>query len=465
MRKKALVLCLGLWLIAGVFSQETPEKRQFTLRTAIKTARKQNPISRAADFDVESASLNIKKAIIQKYMPIMDFKFHTGLVPAARGDINFSPDKQTDLDDLGPFFKLDLELIQPLYTFGKATSAVRAAREGFHAEESRKNHILEELSFRVVQAYWGLASAQKVELLAEDSQESYQLLLSEVQKRVDDEESDVDDADLLEAKSLHFDVERIKQESIERMALARIAFNTLLYLDPNELVSTAVEPSPAFNPEESLLEEIVIMAEKIRPDIQGLEAATRAIEAKLAIAKSQRFPNVFLFAGLNYAHAGNRQDQTNPFAVDSFNYRSLGAGIGSKWNPNIFQHNAEIHKSRAEYNATMARMRSLKNNIRLDVTKAFFTAQKDLNLLEAARKSLRSTKTWLRVSYDNWEMGIGESWRLIRAYEAYYRMRSLEIEREYAFNISLAKLGNTLGDIDSYVRWVRNGKVSISETH
>jgi len=457
------MLCLSL--VSAVFSQETADKNHFTLNTAIMTAREQNPIGKAADFDVEKASMNIRKAIIQKYIPMLDFKFHTGLVPAAEGDIFYSPDKQTDLDGLGPFFRLDLELVQPLYTFGKATSAVKAAREGFHAEESRKDFLIEELSFRVVQAYWGLASAQKVELLAADSQESYQLLLSEVQKRLDNEESDVDDADLLEAKSLHFDVERIKQESIERMALARTAFNTLLYLDPKEEVSTATEPSPSFNPDEDLLEELVVMAEKTRPDMQGLHAATQAIEAKLALAKSRRFPNIFLFAGLNYAHADNRQDQTNPFAVDNFNYRSLGAGIGLRWDLNIFQHDAEIRQSRAEYNATIERMKSLKNNIRLEVTKAFIEAQKNFNLLEAARESLKTTKTWLRVSYDNWEMGIGESWRLIRAYEAYYRMRSLEIEREYVYNVSLAKLGNMLGEIDAYLRWVGNGKVTINEAH
>ena len=103
-----LLLCL--LLVAGVFSQETPERKQFTLNTAIRTARDQNPIGKAANFDVEKASMNIKKAIIRKYMPIMDLKFNTGLVPAAEGDIFFSPDKQTDLDGLGPFFKLDLEL-------------------------------------------------------------------------------------------------------------------------------------------------------------------------------------------------------------------------------------------------------------------------------------------------------------------------------------------------------------------
>ncbi|MFC2164545.1 TolC family protein [Acidobacteriota bacterium] len=463
MRIKVHFLLLSLLLVSGIFSQETSLKKQYTLNTAIMTAREQNPIGKAADFDVEKASMNIRKAIIQKYIPILDFKFHTGLVPAAKGDIFSSPDKQTDLDGLGPFFRMDLELIQPLYTFGKATSAVNAAREGFHAEESRKDFLLEELSFRVVQAYWGLSSAQKIELLAVDSQESYQLLLSEIQKRVDNEESDVDDTDLLEAKSLHFDVERIKQDSIERMVLARTAFNTLLYLDQYEEVSTAIEPSPSFKPSENLLEELIMMAGKTRPDVQGLSAATKAIEAKMAIAKGQRFPNIFLFAGLNYAHADNRQDQTNPFAVDNFNYRSLGAGIGLRWNLNIFQHNADIQKSRAEYNATIERMKSLKNNIRLEVTKAFIEAQKNFNLLEAARKSLKSTKTWLRVSYDNWEMGIGESWRLIRAYEAYYRMRSLEIEREYAYNVSLAKLGNMLGDIDSYVGWVQNGRVTINE--
>jgi len=465
MTKIFRIMILTQLLLLAVFSEEMPEKEVFTLKTAIMTACEQNPLGQAARFDVQMASSTVKKAIIKKYLPNMDFKFQTGFVPEARGDIFFSPDKQTDLDRLGPFFKLDLELIQPLFTFGKVTSAVNAAREGLNAQESQRDLILDELSLRVSQAYWGFASAQKVERLAADSQESYQQLLDEVQKRVSDPDSEVDDADLLEAKSLYFEVERIKQESIERMAIAKKTFTILLYLEPGAEVSILAEPSPEFGLEENVLNELITLAESARPDLHGLDAVANALQSRLEIAKSERLPNIFLVAGFNYAHAGNRQDQTNPFAVDNFNYRSIGAGIGLKWNPNFFQHNVEIQSAQAEYNAAQEKMKALKNAVGLEVTQAFFETKRNYNLLKAARESLDSTRTWLRVSYDNWEMGIGESWRLIRAYEAYYRMRTLEIEREYAFNTSLAKLGYVLGDTDLYLSWIQKGKVAMDEKH
>ena len=80
-------------------------------------------------------------------------------------------------------------------------------------------------------------------------------------------------------------------------------------------------------------------------------------------------------------------------------------------------------------------------------------------LLETTKGSLESAKTWLRVSLENWELGIQDVYRMLRAYEAYYRLRGVEIEREYAFNVALAKLAFKVGDINLYLRWVKDGNV------
>jgi hypothetical protein len=50
---------------------------------------------------------------------------------------------------------------------------------------------------------------------------------------------------------------------------------------------------------------------------------------------------------------------------------------------------------------------------------------------------------------------------MLRAYEAYYRLRGVEIEREYAFNVALAKLAFKVGDINLYLWWVKDGKVAL----
>jgi outer membrane protein TolC len=107
-------------------------------------------------------------------------------------------------------------------------------------------------------------------------------------------------------------------------------------------------------------------------------------------------------------------------------------------------------------------MKVLKDQISLEVNRAFMEARKNSALLKAAKSSLKAARTWLRTSLDNWEMGIGDSYRLLRAYQAYYRLRTTEIKREFELHVSIARLAYILGDMQLYQKWVENGKVDLS---
>jgi outer membrane protein len=227
----------------------------------------------------------------------MDFSFYTGLVPGARGSIFFSPDKQTDLNELGPFYKIDLTLIQPLFTFGRTKSAIEAVKQALNIEQSKQDYVIKTLSFEVAKAYWALSSAQRAVSLAKQTMESYEELLSEIQTRVEDETSEVDDLDLLEAQSFYIDVEQIQQESIEYKAITIKTFNTLLNLDQNKRVKVSNEAPPEFDLDEGQLDRIMEMAMNLRPEIRSMTSGLRALQAKTDLAKSKRYPVFFSLSG------------------------------------------------------------------------------------------------------------------------------------------------------------------------
>jgi len=459
MRKKIGFIILFI-LVGSICQAQEKPRNSYTLDSAIATAIQRNPSFKAAQLDVSSANMDIIKGRIKKYVPSLTANMDFGLVPGARGDILNSPDKQTDLDELGPFYRFDLALTLPLFTFGRISSTLDAAKHNLGIEESRRDFAQAELSYQVVMAYWGLSSALKTESLAKSSMESFEELLSEIQKRLEDEDSEIDDSDYLEAKSYWIDIESIRQESIRQKSLAQYAFNALLDLNPKEKVKIANEAVPHFDLEESVQDRFIEMAYRYRPEIQGLSSGIDAILAKKRIAQSQRLPVFFIAAGFSYAYAGHRQDQTNPFVVDNFNYRAIGAQFGLKWNPDIFYQNAEIKKNQYQYQATLEKMRALKAKIGLETSQAYLEVRRNHALLQAAKESQQAAKTWLRLSLDNWNMGLGEAYRLLRAYQAYYRLRGTEIEQEYEYNVSLAKMAYILGDINLYLKWMSNGEVT-----
>jgi len=452
-----LFLIFPCWSVS--FSQMDSDTKTYSLESAIQTAKAQNPMGKATEFEIQKAFFTLKKTLALKNTPQMRFNLYSGLVPEARGDIFYSPDKSDDLDNFGPFYRLSFDLVKSIYTFGRTSSAIEAARQGLYMEEARKDIVLETLAFETVKAYWGLSAALKAESLGEDMKKNYKKFLTEVEKRVQDEESEVDDLDLFEVRIFNYSVEEMVQESHKLKTLSTKVFNSLLSLELNQAVSISNEPTPHFMFSKNNLSDVIGLAEKLRPEVRAMNSALFALQARVDLAKSQRLPVIFLAAGLGYAYSPNRADQTNPFALDSFNYKRVGAAFGLKWDVNISLYNIEIQRTKSEYKAILEKYNALKSRIGVEVNQAFAEAEKNAALLSEVRKALKSARSWIRLSMENWELGIGDVFRMIRAYEAYYRFLRLEIEREYQNHVSLARLAFVIGDINIYQKWVKNGKV------
>ncbi len=461
MRPRLLPVLVTLCVLFPVLSRTKAFSEEFTLESAVSRALARNPAAQAARYEVESSAQDLKRALYKKYFPGMDFTLYAGLVPGARGDIFYSPDRQTDLDQLGVFYRFGLSLLQPIYTFGQATAGVDAARRLEEAAESGRDIVLETLSLEVAKAYWGLSAALKAESLARQSEASYKQLLDEIRVRLKEEDSEVDDLDLLEARSYEIDIEEIKQESLTKKALAERTLSALLDLDPAGPVTIGGESPPELLAGPSLPPGLLDLTERSHPEIRAGQFASQALEARVRLAKGRRLPSLFFGAGFSYARAANRQDQTNPFAVDSFNYRNIEAALVLRWDPDILLHQIEIRRAESDYQAALEKARLVRTEVELQVSQAFLEAKKNDALLRAARRSLAAAKTWLRVGMENWELGLGDAFRLLRAYQSYYRLRGTEIEREYQFNVALAKLAYALGNMKVYLSWVKAGKAQL----
>jgi len=146
--------------------------------------------------------------------------------------------------------------------------------------------------------------------------------------------------------------------------------------------------------------------------------------------------------------------------VDDFNYARIGAGIGMKWGPNIYKRNLEVEELEKEHQALLEKTEALRQKLTLTASSRFGEAAKNRALLDAARKSLRASKSWLRLSVENWELGIGEVKRLLDAYEAYYEMKGIEVAMELEYNLSLARVASSLGDVNLYLKWVKEGRAA-----
>jgi outer membrane protein TolC len=206
---------------------------------------------------------------------------------------------------------------------------------------------------------------------------------------------------------------------------------------------------------------VVARAVEAHPEVRALAAATGVLAAKVELQRRSRNPVFFLAGGVGYANAGNRDEQDNPWVNDDFNYTRIGAEIGLKWDANLYRKNLDVSEAAAEYGAILEQLEVLRSRVGVEVRRALRETQRTRALLDSARTSLKAAKSRLRLVLDNWETGVEEVHQVIDAYEKYYRLRVEEPQREYDLNVALARLGFILGDVNLYLGWVHDGKVSL----
>jgi outer membrane protein TolC len=435
------------------------EMAKFSLESAINYALEHNPLLLRTRIDQDRAELFVEDVKAQSVLPVFSLSGQSGIVPEARGDIFESPDKQSDLDGWGPFYKMDIKLVQPLVTFGRRASAIEAAVSVNSLQESQNRAEIEKLKLVVIQAYWALASARKAEDVAEGLRQDYEKLTAEVEKRLLQEESEVDDSDLLEVRSNRFLIDEIYIKSRTQRQQAEKALNTLIGRDIELKVEVEDKEIPQIDIHGDEIEKKIDFFLQSHPNMQSLKASLSALQSRVDLESATKKPMIYIAGGLGFAHAPHRSDQTNPFAVDDFNYFGLGAYLGLEWDLNSFRKNFKAAQFSLEKQSMEQNLKLLQAQLHLQIMKAFTQVIENWELLLGARESLESSKSWVKLSLDNWDMGLGEVDRILRSYNSYYRLQALEIERELKLNTSLADLAYCVGDINLYLDWIRNEKV------
>jgi outer membrane protein TolC len=435
------------------------ESLRLGLRETVERAVVESHLVKAGAIEVEKAGQGVRKARALRILPEATVNLGTGLTPEARGNVVYSPDAASDLDDLGPYYRLELKLVQPLWTFGKLDAAETLALKGVAAQEARSALTGQSVALGAAKAYWALAAAARGDAVATDMRKDFDELQREVEKRLADESSGVDDADLLEVKSKAYGIERLYLDALEIRRLSADSLRVLLALPAESEPSAVDEPPPAVATDESGFPGLVARAVEAHPEVRALTAAAAALGAKVDLQRADRNPVIFLAGGAGVAHAGNRDEQDNPWVKEDFNYTRVGAEIGLRWDANLYRKNIDVSETLDEQRAVLEQLAGLRSKVEVEVRQALRECVRTRALLDAARASLKASKRRLRLVLDTWETGLGEVSDVLDAYEDYYWLRREEPQREYELNLALARLGFVLGDVNLYLGWVDRGKV------
>ncbi|SHK31515.1 Outer membrane protein TolC [Rhodothermus profundi] len=459
---RAWLLILGVGLFGGSRGYAQPtDTLHLTLIQTLQRALEVSPDLQAIEARQHFAQARYEQARASRLLTQFQLQTAHAIGPGLKIPENnafpsdalyLNPNVRNDWRNVRPLNQLEVQLIQPLWTWGELSGQVRAARYGVEVATASTRQKALEVAARTGELYFSLQLTEALLRLARETGEILERAKAEVNRLLQEGDPTVDDADLFqlritEQEYLQRVVEAEEQHQIARSALAR----QLLLPE-----GTVIEPAEgglaplAFTLD--ALETYLERAETYRPEIQQARAGLAAREALVEVARSDYYPKLFLGIFGRWTYTAGRYRQPNPYISDPYFGESLRAGLGLRLNLNFGQTRARVAQARAQRNEVAHQLEAARQLVRFEVEEAYRNVRIAQAALEARDRALTISKEWLRTEQINFDLDLGDTENLVRAVRENLELQARYYEAVYNYNRAVLRLQRAVGVLDLNVR-------------
>jgi len=434
-------LLIGLLLMGAMEATAASPGQRLTLEQCLERALTSSPDISEAQTEIRIAESQLAQAKAGR-LPQATFTSINGIVNGAKGN---AVTGRTDNSDLGPFTRGELEIVQPLYTFGRISSEILAASRGVDAKRAATQNAREATIATVKELYYNLLLSRQLKELLDEVQENFTRALATAEKRVEAGEGTITQQDVLKLRIGLASITREVYTLDRAIAVTRSALLRQVGLPSTadvDIAETRLEPvTVQLQPLGRYLEQAGIH----RADIAQLEAGLAARQARVAAARGAYYPSLFIAGGVRYARAPNRESQDSPFAKDDFNFFNGGAALGLRWQLDVWMTQAKVAERLAELSRVEVQKHNATSGIALDIQRRYLEVQETQQKMEAAQDARRAVRALLATTLANFELGIGEGKEVFENLGLYARIVSDYYTSVRDYNIAAAKLTQATG--------------------
>lgn len=398
-----------------------------------------SPKARMAEGDRAAAAARIDEADAARLPRIKATAFGT-LSPKITCD---NPDcTQTSPENFafrftGVFGGAQLDITQPLFTFGKIQHARRAARAGLEAQQALADEAAGDLAVDAARAYWGLKLARELGYMLDDGIDEISKALAQIESNEKDApEVSIQDRQRIAVLLAEAKVQRADAQLGERQALAGLRALTNVPdadIDADELAAID-HPLPTAASGER------------RPQALAARAGATAANELSEMAVAQYFPDLALVGSAVIARAQGAEDPPSAYANDPYNRTGAGLVLAMQWTLEPWNVKARADRARAE----AAKAKAQSELAALGASYDAQTALADLTTahakVAAAKDGEKAARGWLASVLQAQAIGTGEAKDLADAYIAWFQMRARWAAAVVQWNVAVVRLGRASGE-------------------
>ncbi|HEY1418514.1 MAG TPA: TolC family protein [Myxococcaceae bacterium] len=411
-----------------------------------------------------------------RWLPEFSMNMGAGVVPGARlvttphavADLDpngkptgtFHTDYRTDpknvsdaegtnrgLGDLGPFWRVEINALQPIYTFGRIEAANDAADSGARARKFLVDDTANAIRTRVVTLVMGIRLTTRLLAIASDVQGALKEADARVQKSLKANDGEITPEDRYRIEIFRSQLNQRVADGERALRVARVGLAATLAMEPDQL---QLRDDPL--PDTSQIKPPDLVAalsdsDRQRPDLKALDNGILAKEADVKATRAELFPQIGIIGQFAYSRAPGRDTITNPYIGDYFNALTIGAVLGIKQNLSFWTVITRTNKKEAELDTLRKQRAGAVRAIHVEVETAVADLNAAITKREASAKAVAAGRSWFRSATLNFGVGVGDGRDLIDAYRGYAEAQYGDAQATFDLLAAQARLEQVTGRV------------------
>lgn len=426
-------------LLVPALASAAPIK--LTLEQAISKALT-GPKARMAEGDRAAAAARVTEADAARFPRIKITAFITASPEIDCQDIGCNTTDPQDyaFDFSGVFGGGQIDVTQPLYTFGKIAHARSAARAGLAAQTALANEAAGDLAVDAAKAYWGAKLAREMGYMLDDGIEQIDKALAAMTQGGDKDIS-IQDRQRVAVLLAEAKVQRADAKLGEDQALAGLrALVGIRDADIDDAELAAVDRKPPAN-----------LSGAKRPQAKAARAGATAQDELAKMQAAYYWPDFALVgSGLVYGAQGV-DNPPSVFANDPYNRRGAGLVLALQWTVEPWTVKARVDRANAEAAKAHAQADLAAMGANYDAQSALAEATNAYTKVTASAEGEKAARTWLASVLQADAVGAAEPKDFADAYIAWFQMRARWAQAVFQWNVGVVRLGRATGEFTATV--------------
>jgi outer membrane protein TolC len=432
---------------APVMARPTIMPHQYTLEECLALADRNFPNLWAARARLAYTHAQLEEA---RWAPWFQWNAQSsfGVIPPLEGTLilpqaTLSNRNISSIYQLQPFLQFGVSGVVPLYTFGKITTALDAAKANVRVNEWDMEKARQATRMDVRRAFWGLLLARDAKYVAKDAIERIDHAVDGAKQKIAKGDPNVSDVDRLTLETYKQEViaQALQAPKGETYALAGLRFLTGVETNFD------VVDQPLKRPDRPLvaIAQYLEAARILRPDVNMARAGVVARRSMVEYNRAKLFPDFGLGLGADFVSTPSATPQNNIYANDPFNHFYYYFGLGFRWSLDLLPQAARTQQAEAQLEETRALERLALGNAELEVEKAYADSVEAKGREEAWDKAEHLTKQWISIVQDHIDLGTWNESSLVFPLRSYLNARVQHLTALMDYNIAMSNLATVSG--------------------